>query len=46
MAPGWLGPVADLLATLLGSMFALALLAVWLLLAPDGRLPRGAGARC
>ena len=38
MAPGWLSQVADLLATLLGSMFALALLAVWLLLAPDGQL--------
>lgn len=35
-APGWTGTVSDLVATLLGSQFALALLGLLLLLAPDG----------
>lgn len=37
-APAWAGTLSDLIATLLGSQFALALLALLLLLAPDGHL--------
>ena len=37
-APAWAGTLSDLVATLLGSQFALALLALLLLLAPDGHL--------